>query len=606
MELAIPLIALGGMYIVANQEPTLSKNKSQSQSQPLLNVNTTKPHESFTNMGRKANDLPNVNNIPQNYPIIDNKELIDTVEEYPNPNSATDKYFNQNLYKQNERSGMDVGNNMQQIYSLTGNYLDSNEFKHNNMVPFNGKKPHGQIYNVNNAENYLDNMVGSGTQHVKKIEQAPLFKPQENVQWAYGAPNMSEFYQSRVNPATKNNMVKPFQSEKVGPGLNKGFDSAGSGGFNSGLESRDKWMPKSVDELRVSTNPKEEYSLLNHEGPSNASIKNVGLLGKVEKNRPDTYFINSQDRWLTTTGAEKAQRMVAKEVFHTSNRNETTTAITGTPNASIKTASYTPNNYEAPKRIELESCDVPHSSAVGRAPHIGSENHLKSHTNIVNNRSINQQPQTFGSGFRTAIGAVIAPIMDILTPTHKEEYTSNMRIYGNMSGNVSSNYVQTQGDIPGVTIKETTLYQPNSYIGNQIDRGGYQTAQQQPIANQRDTSNISQYNAPSSKYGERVNDAVYRQTNNEKLGTVVANSGRTNSGNMNLLNHNMNIHTSKNDNPTNWVPAPNSVINTGPSVKTYGSINMPQYHEDVNAKRLTPDILTAFKENPYTHSLSSY
>ena len=26
----------------------------------------------------------------------------------------------------------------------------------------------------------------------------------------------------------------------------------------------------------------------------------------MEKNRPDTYFIQGSDRWLTTTGAEKA------------------------------------------------------------------------------------------------------------------------------------------------------------------------------------------------------------------------------------------------------------------------------------------------------------
>ena len=28
-----------------------------------------------------------------------------------------------------------------------------------------------------------------------------------------------------------------------------------------------------------------------------------GEIGEVEKNRPDTYYIQSSDRWLTTTGA---------------------------------------------------------------------------------------------------------------------------------------------------------------------------------------------------------------------------------------------------------------------------------------------------------------
>ena len=50
--------------------------------------------------------------------------------------------------------------------------------------------------------------------------------------------------------------------------------------------------------------------MVNHEGPANSFIKTAPttqLLGRVEKQRPDTFFINTQDRWLTTTGAEKGE-----------------------------------------------------------------------------------------------------------------------------------------------------------------------------------------------------------------------------------------------------------------------------------------------------------
>ena len=123
MELAIPLIALGGMYVVSNQ-----KSKS----------NDTR--EKFTNMGKQVNYLPNTVIPPQNFPVSNINQLIDTVQEYPNPNAATDKYFDQNKFEQQVRKGEPVGQNPQQIYSLTGNYLDSQQFKHNNMVPFNGGK----------------------------------------------------------------------------------------------------------------------------------------------------------------------------------------------------------------------------------------------------------------------------------------------------------------------------------------------------------------------------------------------------------------------------------------------------------------------------------
>jgi len=95
MEIAIPLIALGGMYVVSNQSNEDSTKKQMRQTRK----------ENFTNMGirsnlgvRTDNYLPNTNIPPQNFPVSNINQLVDTVQEYPNPNAATDKYFNQNLY----------------------------------------------------------------------------------------------------------------------------------------------------------------------------------------------------------------------------------------------------------------------------------------------------------------------------------------------------------------------------------------------------------------------------------------------------------------------------------------------------------------------------
>ena len=612
MEAALLLIGLGGMYVMSNQNQ--NQNRKLLSSDPT-NSNTTNSNttnngkENFTSMGAKANYLPNTNLPPTNYPVLNNKELVSTVQEYPNPNSATDKYFNQNAYEQRQRANKKVDANIQEIYSLTGTYVATDQFKHNNMVPFNGGKPRGQIYNNNNAENILDNYAGTGSQVIKKIEQAPLFKPQDNVQWTNGAPNMSDFMQSRVAPGLKNNMVKPFETINVGPGLGKGYSAEGSGGFNSGMEDRDAWLDRTVDELRVKTNPKLEYSLENLQGPAQSTIKNVGIQGKVEKYRPDGFFVNSQDRWLTTTGAEKATRLVADEIFHTSNRNETTKQVMGTPSSNLKTASYTPIIHEETKRTQLEGFDVGHSNASRRGPHTDGEDFLKSHTNYTNNRSVNPQPQTFGSGFSGAIGAVIAPLMDAFRPSKKEEYGANLRVYGNAGSEVSGTYVQNTCDMPGTTIKETTLYQPNGFIGNQIN-GAYQTHDHQPIANQRDTtSNVYQLNpsgGAGTKHGLRQYDSVYRQTNNEAKEKSVA--GRTNQGNAKHHNTNINMSMSKldSDRENNRLWAPSATSASGPSVHTYGATNTPQYtnaFQDNN--RIDPGLLSAFKENPYTHSLSS-
>jgi hypothetical protein len=596
MELAIPLIALGGMYIVSNQP---SKNCNDK------NVK----YENFTSMGKKVNQLPNTNILPQNYPVSNINQLEDTVQEYPNPNTATDKYFDQNLYEKKVRNHVSVSQNPQQVFSLTGNYLDSEQFKHNNMVPFVGGKMRGYDYKSNVQESVLDNMIGSGSQVIKKIEQAPLFKPEENMSWAYGAPNNTAFYLSRENPAMRVNNVKPFDSLFVGPGLDQGFSANGSGGYNSGVEARDKWLPYTVDQLRVETNPKLEYELINHEGPAQSYIKNVGIQGRVEKQRPDTFFINSQDRWLTTTGAEKGETQRPLQEMGIVKRNDSTNDYKGPAGSVNRKAAYAPENFETSKRTHLPSCDVNHSTAIGRGPITDGEHFIRSHTNYENHRSTVNQPDTLRSGFRGAIGAVIAPIMDILRPSRKEESICNLRVYGEAGTTVPNGYVINTNDSTPTTIKETTLYSQNFNINNQKE-GMYVNNYTPADLTQRDTTSgsfMGPMGGQSTQYGNMNYDATYRQHNNDIKSSTIDN--RQNQGGTQLFNQYMNVSLNKSDEDcyNGRVNPPNSKLSAmPPSVNTYGAIKAPQYYNEcAGCDRIQPDILNAFKNNPYTHSLTT-
>ena len=600
MELAIPLIALGGMYVISNQ----SSQPSNENKKQIIKMK----QENFTNMGKKVNYLPNTDIPPQNFPISNINQLVDTVQEYPNPNTATDKYFNQNAYENKVNQGKSVGQNPQQIYSMSGNYLDSAQFKHNNMVPFNGGKIKGYTYDVNIAETVLDNMNGSGSQVIKKIEQAPLFKPEDNVQWAYGAPNQSDFYQSRVNPGMRNNNVKPFATENVGPGLNQGYGTSGSGGFNSGMESRDSWLPKTVDELRVDTNPKLEYKLTNHEGPANATIKNLGLIGRVEKQTPDSFFINTQDRWLTTTGGEKAERLRPLEELGVIRRNDILSDYKGPAGKNDRQAGYAPSAYETAKRHEMPAKDVPHSTAAGRGPITDGDNYIRSHTNYANHRSTIKQPDTMRSGFGGAIGAVIAPLMDILRPSRKEETVNNVRIYGEATSSVPQSYVINPNDTTNTTNKETTIYSPTFYINNQKE-GMYVNNAMPGEMTQRDTTNCSYIGSaggPGSQYGDMSYESAYKQHNNDIKSSTIVN--RPNVGGTQMFNQQMNVNISRQDSDRyNYrVNAPDSVIKMPPSAENYGKINVPQYYNEcAGCTRIEPSILDAFRSNPYTHSLTT-
>ena len=580
MELAIPLIALGGMYIISNQ----TKN------------------ESFSNINKKGL----INDLPKNYPVIDKDELLDNDYKYSNPNTATDKYFNQSNY-QKKTNSENIGNDIPEVYSLSGNYVASTDFKHNNMVPFYGAKMRGQTYNNNTSESVLDNMIGAGSQVISKVEQAPLFKPENNIQWTTGAPNMTDFYQSRQNPALKNNMVKPFESVHVGPGLNKGYGSEGSGGFNSGLESREYWLPKTVDELRVDTNPKQEFSLVDHQGPANSMVKQLGSIGKVEKHLPDASYENTQDRWLKTTGLEKASRNVAEEVFKNSNRLETTKFYSGTASATMKTASYTQGQVEETKRQTLNALDTNHSCATGKGPLHATDQMINSYSNPKNNRSENNQPDGFGASFNRAMIAAVAPLMDVFKPSKKEEHVSNIRVYGNVAGEVPGNYVINPYDKVTTTVKETTLYSPNTYIGNQKE-GAYHVNEQQPIYNQRDSTNtdyICGVGGAGTRHGDMQYEGNYSQINNELKEPAMV--SRINHGNTNKFNPNMNVSVGKNQEDVfnTRTFAPTAIIPNSTSKEMYGKMDMNQYNTSLNNNRNESDLLSAFRSNPYTHSLSS-
>jgi len=86
--------------------------------------------------------------------------------------------------------------------------------------------------------------------------------------------------------------------------------------------------------------------------------------------------------------------------------------------------------------------------------------------------------------------------------------------------------------------------------------------------------------------------------------------GRTNHGNSNLFSGaasqgKVSMSKLESDQENGRIQTPASLVYNGPSVETFGKINVPQYNNQcMGCERIAPDILTAFKENPYTHSLT--
>ena len=593
-ELAIPLVALGGLYLVSNNKYETYENYKENYQNMSNNHLVTKPADI-------------------NYPV--NKLPKSNIRKYDNPNQATDIYFKETTYKKthNINPEFSVGGSKKDVIGLTGDVINTNEFNHNNMVPFFGSKIKGNTHNFNSSESMLDNLQGSGSQIYKKVEQAPLFKPQQNLSYSNGTPNVTDFVRTRQNPSMKMSNVKPWNEEKVAPGLGLGYNTNDSGsGYNAAVESRDSWLPKTVNELRVETNPKITYDLYGHEGPINSYIKDgstVKTQGIIEKNRPDTDYVVGPSRWFTTTGLEKAQTARGIEVLQHTNRPETSIEYYGT-GVNDNKATYIAGEYRDPHKQPLKETDYMAPSASGKYNPTSNDHGNNTYINYSNNRATTKQPENYGY-IQGILKAAIAPIFDVLRPSKKENVINNIRPNGNATTNVSNLPIYNPADRTKTTIREQTENKlDNNHLNIQKQlQDAYLVSDQQPVSQHRDSTSVHYGGnaGPNSKQASQTYDYVYNQRNNVNKTHI----NRPNHGISNMHNNSQIINVGKleNDRVNNRIPTPHSVISYIPS-NSRENISMTnhrnQYDNNINCDRINPDILKAFKENPYTKSLNSW
>ncbi len=144
-------------------------------------------------------------------------------------------------------------------------------------------------------------------------------------------------------------------------------------------------------------------------------------------------------------------------------------------------------------------------------------------------------------------------------------------------------------------------------INNQKD-GIYVNNYTAPDLTQRDTTSAEYFNAAggyATAYGNMNYDAAYRQHNNDIKSQTIYN--RPNQGGTQIFNQQMNVRCKDDcDRFSNRVnPAFSKISAMPPSVSTYGAVHAPQMNQNIGCDRINPDILTAFKNNPYTHSLTN-
>ena len=582
--LAIPIVILGSIYILSEQEKKDSGKKNATQEKFQK--------QDFLSGGAKQTE--NFSNYRENVPERNN----------PNMNQPINHVANS------------------QINLLSGQQTNLSQFGHNNMQHYYGGKLRGFTGDLNLTESILDSKQGNGSQQFSKSEIAPLFRPDENSHRPNGTPNNSDFIQSRMNESMKMSNVTLWEPQRVGPGLNMGYGSQnsdgfntggtlGGDGFNAGMMARDAWMPKSVDDLRAENKPKTSFDLDGHQGPALYPIKMAGpnsKIGVIEKHLPDKSYESGPNRWFTTTGVEQAPPIRSTHLIPMENRPSTTREYYGSGSGSTGQATYTNAEVEESKRQNLSGLPLSNATATGTNFANPNDYGSQSYNVLHNNRTITKENTEFGGIYGMA-KAAMAPILDIFRPTRKENVIGNLRETGNVNGLTPTGHLFNSDDKTKVTNREMTTNKINlNYVnvqGQNNTGNAYMVTDHQNYNNQR-TSTNKEYigNGNSNVQGLRPYNSAYAQQN-------IANKtyeARTNQGNMSLFNNYNNSTISRNDGifEQNRPLITNNSQSIIPSREFMGEINgMQSYDVNYNASRMDESLLSAFKNNPYTKSLTS-
>lgn len=205
-----------------------------------------------------------------------------------------------------------------------GRYGVTGDMTHNNMMPqFSGKtfglNPERDKKYSDVILQKVDLFTGSdqALEFRHKSEVKTMFAPSNGyVESVTGAPNFSNFFQSRVPVSQIRNGERPFEPVKTSPGLNIGYYET------SPFVRQDPFRPtpKTVDELRVLTNPKVSYT-----APVGPAYKyNKGpMIGAVNKKGPDSFYWVDPSSVAPTNGNYYGNRLTGKFALDPTSRQMT-------------------------------------------------------------------------------------------------------------------------------------------------------------------------------------------------------------------------------------------------------------------------------------------
>lgn len=350
------------------------------------------------------------------------------------------------------------------VSSLSGQKIASHDFKHNNMQPFYGGRIKQNIAPSLN-QSRLDMYNGGGSTQIKKREVENMFEtsraPYGNP---YGMEDNTDFFQSRIQDPISRNGERPFEPVHVGPALGEKYGITGKGGFNQ-LEINEIMRPKTVDELRVATNPKNTYDTPVVPGAHFIGIGSDSA-GEVRKYRPDRFYIDETgERFFVTTGDLIKETTRPVQVLPHTVRPETSVAYGGIAGSQDYGQSYVSGSFRTPMTQQYGGTPYRNANMEGYYTKVidGSTSDYGKHSiEIRPNERADTSERVIATNLVPAeSGLTTQPFLDDARPTRRGETVGNIRQTGTpvrYAGGAPAVTVWDPQDIARTTVKETTIY----------------------------------------------------------------------------------------------------------------------------------------------------
>jgi hypothetical protein len=567
-QIAIPIVIAGALYLMSNENKKKEGFITDDTEYTKVNDPTVLLKDDTTTWYNSIDR----SNIPMN-----NQGIYSQYQ---------DKYFI------NAKPKVQGDNEFQ---SLSGNMITMNDMKHNNMTMFYNKKSYGDSIEQGTVST-LDNYTGAGSLSIDKTEIASLFRPEENINNVFGNQNQNDFYQSRVNESARHANTKPFESVQARGG--------GDLGYNWAVSQRDTTMDKNVDQLRAANNPKITYEN-NYRAPQydpkqvQAQRENMG---KVVNKKPDTFKAYQGFEGMGgASGLDKpmnhSQQMMTNE-----QRATTNVEYYGVRGNNLEAQGYVSKGEEGVvHKQQLHNDHVLNMTNQNVYPASKQNYGKEGFVSYENNRDSDE-------GYFGAVrGIFMANVVDPLVKGLKHTKKTNSQLNPNPAGYITGGTVKHRTHNPNEHLSTTNREMDVEKIGmnhlnieSMADSTGYLTAN--PYLPGTQPLHDEVYGNLHGMNQNKSYDAEYNQRSYEKVGVY----DYQRLGNAKHFNNEVNCRVVNKENNTTYSPLSCSSNILTPHATFLGeSTSRTNQYDNMNTNYNSPDLLNAFKSNPYVQPLNS-